>query len=62
MHKIKGTTQIRAQNKMVPVGQPKHETIVEEKRDIHLMGNKKYKVWSKKLSSKQVPYNHYWML
>ena len=40
------------QSKMVLVGQPKRETILEEKDDIHITWKKKYKVWSKKLSSK----------
>ena len=29
---------------MVLAGQPKHETILEEKGDIYIMENKKYKV------------------
>jgi hypothetical protein len=48
--------------KMILVEQPKHETILEERGDIHIIGNRKYKVWSKKLSRKQVPRNHYWMV
>ena len=47
---------------MILPGQPKPETILEEDRFIHLKGNKKYKVWSKKLSSKQVPHNYYWIV
>lgn len=30
--------------KMVLVGQPKHKTILENKMDIHITGNIKYKV------------------
>ena len=55
-----GVTRSRSHVKAVSVGQPKHETILEEKGDIHIMGNKKYKVWSKILSSKWVPCNLYW--
>ena len=57
---MKGTTQTRTQLKMVSVGQPKHHTILKERGDIHIMGNKEYGVWSTKLSRKQAPLNHYW--
>lgn len=61
MHKWRYNT-IRTHMKMILVEQPKHETILEERGDIHIIGNRKYKVWSKKLSRKQVPHNHYWMV
>ena len=35
---------IRSHIRMVLVGQPKHETILEEEGDIHITGNRKYKV------------------
>ena len=56
---LDGTTQIRTQIKMVLVGQPKLETILEE-GDIHTNGNRKHKIRSTKLSSKLAPHNHYW--
>ena len=42
---MKGTTKIITQIKMVSVGQPKTKTIVEDKGDIHVKGNRKHKVW-----------------
>jgi hypothetical protein len=42
----------RSHIRMVWVGSPKYETILEEKGDFYIMGNRKYNVWSKKLSSK----------
>ena len=55
--KIKGITQIRTQIKIVSVGQRKLEMILEEEGDIHIKGNRIYKVWSMKSSSKQMPRN-----
>ena len=49
------TTRSRTQIKMVLVGQSKHETISEEKGDIRITRNIKYKLWSKNPSSKRVP-------
>ena len=38
------TTQSETQSKMFLVGPPKHETILEEKGDFHIMEERKYKV------------------
>ena len=55
-----GTTRSKTHTKMVLVGQSKHETILEEKEDIHITGYKKYKV--QKLSNKRASHNHYWIV
>lgn len=51
-----GKTRSRTQIHMVLVGQPKHDTILDGKGDIYVMGYRKYKVSLKKLSSKWAPH------
>ena len=46
------TTTTTTQIKTVLVGQPKPDTILEEKGDVHVNGNRNYKVWSRKVSRK----------
>jgi len=51
-----GTTQLRTQNKMVTIGQPKNETILEEKGDNHIIGIENTRLGKRK----RAPHNHHW--
>lgn len=46
-------TQPRTNVMMVSIGQPQHETILEEKGHMQIMGNRKYKNLSKNLIGKK---------
>ena len=47
---------------MVLVGQPKLETILEEKGNIHIRGHIAYEIRLTNLSSKRASRSYYWMV